>query len=276
MTKHTKTLDTRIAAALNPDNEILASSEVAQLLADVEAAASEADALASKAHREAVDPTKILDTKTVATAVATAALHRDRLQAALGPLRERLKQAQEAEYAASWSAARDEVEKQRDNHVQKLRERIPVLFAELIDLVSEITKIDALVFQINDGRPAGEHSLQQTEELARGVERFGLAGYNGLLSLQTDLKLPKFTTDGPGAQLAWPPPKPAPQIGFQVPHNPLYSADWWQYTDERDRQRRAEFDRAVEQSVNAEAERERRREDEAKEWNEKQRREQGL
>jgi hypothetical protein len=95
MTK-SKSLDERIAAALKPDAEI-SSVELGQLLDEVEAAAKAADETASKAHREALDPSKIVDTKTVGAAVATAALTRDRLQAALPPLTERCKQAAERE-----------------------------------------------------------------------------------------------------------------------------------------------------------------------------------
>jgi hypothetical protein len=93
----------RLRAALAPETEITAEG-VAALIAEVETAAREADDIASKAHREALDPTKIVDTKSVAATIATAVLHRDRLQAALPLLRERYKLAEEAEYEATWRA----------------------------------------------------------------------------------------------------------------------------------------------------------------------------
>jgi len=137
MTKHTKTLDERIAYTLKGDNEI-ASAEIGELLADVEAAAKAADETASKAHREALDPTRIVDAKSVAATVAAAALQRDRYQAALPRLEERRKQIAEAEYYRSWAETRDEVQAQRDELVRELRERYPVLARELIEMVSKM------------------------------------------------------------------------------------------------------------------------------------------
>jgi hypothetical protein len=281
MTKHTKTLDERIAYTLKGDNEI-ASAEIGELLADVEAAAKAADETASKAHREALDPTRIVDAKSVAATVAAAALQRDRYQAALPRLEERRKQIAEAEYYRSWAETRDEVQAQRDELVRELRERYPVLARELIEMVSKIAPTDAMIDQVNKGRPDGEHSLQQTECLARDVLNFGVANHGGLLSLTTELKLPKFKSDDNAYQYMWPQrvPSIAEQMAragaFNVPYNPMYSPHWHEAIDERDRQRRAEHERAAKQSNELEAVRERRRQEEAQQENERRRREQGL
>jgi len=93
--------------------------------------------------------------------------------------------------------------------VRKLRERYPVLVAELINLVQSIAPLDALIRQVNAGRPDGEHSLQETECLARDVTGFGLPGHGGLLSLLTELKLPKFKSDDNAYQYLWPPRVPS-------------------------------------------------------------------
>jgi hypothetical protein len=84
-----------------------------------------------------------------------------------------------------------------------------VLVAELINLVQSIAPLDALIRQVNAGRPDGEHSLQETECLARDVTGFGLPGHGGLLSLLTELKLPKFKSDDNAYQYLWPPRVPS-------------------------------------------------------------------
>jgi len=139
-----------------------------------------------------------------------------------------------------------------------------------------------MIDQVNKGRPDGEHSLQQTECLARDVLNFGVANHGGLLSLTTELKLPKFKSDDNAYQYMWPQrvPSIAEQMAragaFNVPYNPMYSPHWHEAIDERDRQRRAEHERAAKQSNELEAVRERRRQEEAQQENERRRREQGL
>jgi hypothetical protein len=88
MTK-TRTLEEKIASVLKADD--IPSADIGQLITEVEAAAKAADETASKAHEDALDPTKIVDATKVGVAVATAALTRDRLQAALPRLREKQK-----------------------------------------------------------------------------------------------------------------------------------------------------------------------------------------
>ena len=83
----TPTLEQRIAAALTATD--ITSSDLRQLLVDVEAAAAAADADATKAREAALDPAVVIDTAKVGAAVATATLARDRVQAALPRLQQR-------------------------------------------------------------------------------------------------------------------------------------------------------------------------------------------
>jgi hypothetical protein len=245
MTKTKDTLDERIAAALKPDAE-WTSVELGSLLGEVEAAAALADETASEAHRMAIDPSQIVDTKSVAATVATAALHRDRLRASLPLLTERSNQAAEREYAIAWTAKRDAIEAQRDGLVQKLRERYPALVAELIDLVQRIAPIDAEIKLSNSTRPDGEHALQNTEETAREVLGFGVAGHNGLLSLVSELKLPKLLADDNLYQYLW--PLAQPSLAAQMAAAGAFSLpeynwrDWPAELDKRERHKEIDND----------------------------------
>ena len=80
---------------------------------EVEAAAEEADATATKTREEALDPTIVIDAAKVGAGVATAELTRDRLQAALPRLQERHKQVRQAEAVAAWTAEAEELESRR-------------------------------------------------------------------------------------------------------------------------------------------------------------------
>jgi hypothetical protein len=275
----TKSLDERVAIALKADD--ISPAEVGQLITEVEAAAKAADERASKAHQDALDPSKIVDAKTVGAAVATAALTRDRLQAALPRLREKQKVQAEIEYSIAWSAERDKVEAMRNELVANLQ-RYPALAAEMIDMVQRIAPIDAMIRHVNATRPDGEHALLNTEEIARDVTGFVASGWpNGLLSLVTEMKLPKFKLDGDGYQYTYPPPQPtlAQQMiasgGLAVPYNPM-SPHWHEAIAARDAERQAEFDKAAAFSANQEAERERRRQAEHQEMLRRRQQQRGL
>ena len=105
------TLEQRIAAALTSTD--ITPSDLATLIAEVEAAAQAADEDATKAREQALDPAVVVDAAKVGAAVATATLTRDRLQAALPRLQERLKQVREQEDLAAWKAEAEELEARR-------------------------------------------------------------------------------------------------------------------------------------------------------------------
>jgi hypothetical protein len=274
-------IEERIAAALAADDAT--SSDLGILITEVEAAAIAADETATKAHQDALDPTKIVDAVKVGAAVATATLTHDRLQAALPRLREKHKEAAAIEYTTAWLADYDRAKAMRDELAAEIEQRYPVLAAELIALVTRIAPVDAEIVRVNQARPNGGQALQKTEETARGVTGFSSGGWtNGLLSLVTEMKLPKFKPGGDGYQYTYPPPQPtlAQQMiasgGLAVPYNPMYSPHWHEAIAARDAERRTEFDKAAAFSANQEAERERRRQAEDQEMLRRRQQQRGL
>src|SRR5262245_57673330 len=123
-------LESRIAATLSAADA--KSDALAVLITEVEAAAQEADATATKTREEARDPTTVIDAAKVGAAVATAELTRDRLHAALPRLQERYKQARQAEAVAAWTAEAEEIEARRKALMVGFREHFsPELFERL-------------------------------------------------------------------------------------------------------------------------------------------------
>lgn len=133
-----------------------------------------------------------------------------------------------------------------------------------MSLLDRIPAIDKEIGHLNAHAPPGVRDcLRGVEQTARGVEGFAPSGWpNGLLSLVTDMKLPKFETDGDRYQFSWPRPQPslAEQVmgGLAVAHNPLHTADWHDHIDARNEERRKDMDRMGEFYANQEAEKERR------------------
>jgi hypothetical protein len=211
MNKPIKAIEERIASTLAAADDVK-SVDLATLIREVETAAQEADEAATQAREQALDPAVVVDTVKVGTAVASATLTRDRLQAALPRLQQQLNQAREREYTAAWRVDFERVEAKRDALVEELREEYLAAVAKLIDILSRIPAIDKDVDRINGSAPPGvSDRLLGVEQKARGVEGFGASGAwdpHGLLSLAADLKLPKFEADGNRYQYSWPPPQP--------------------------------------------------------------------
>ena len=122
-------LEQRIAAALTPTD--ITSTDLAALIAEVEAAAAAADENATRAREEALDPAVVVDTAKVGAAVATATLTRDRLQAALARLQERLKQVREQEDLAAWKADAEKLEVRRIAKMTEFAEFYPPMYEQI-------------------------------------------------------------------------------------------------------------------------------------------------
>lgn len=114
------TLEQRIAAALTSTDST--SSDLAALIAEVEAAAQAAAENATKTREEALDPATVIDAAKVGASLVTAELTLDRLRAALPRLQEQLKQVREREYAESWLNDYAAVKARRDAVAQQLRD----------------------------------------------------------------------------------------------------------------------------------------------------------
>ena len=82
----------------------ITSTDLAALIAEVEAAAAAADAAAAKSREQALDPAIVIDVAQVSAEVTAAELTRDRLQAALPRLRTRYTEVREQEDIAKWQA----------------------------------------------------------------------------------------------------------------------------------------------------------------------------
>ena len=129
-------MDARIAAAFTDG---ATSDDVGRLLAEVEGAASSADAVAKEARVRALDPLLALDEVAVARReMDDAEFTRDRLTEAARRLGERLKELRASEKAGAQRAEHQRVSAERDR-----------LAAELDHAAEPIAKIALLVAQID-------------------------------------------------------------------------------------------------------------------------------
>ena len=203
-------IEQRIAAMLSAAEA--KSDAIASLIEEVEAAAREADEAATKAREQALDPAVVVDVVEVGAAVASAALARDRLQAALPRLQQQLEQAREREYTEQWREDYAAVKAKRDELVAELRERYPQLVDEMVGLMTRMAEIDKEVDRVNSAAPYGDHPrLRSVELAARGVDRL----LQPDISIPQELRLPNLHGSS-GRLFAWPPPQP--NFGIQLLH----------------------------------------------------------
>src|SRR5262249_57394792 len=155
-------IEQRIAAMLSATDA--KSDAIASLIEEVETAAREADEAATKAREQALDPAVVVDVVEVGVAVASAALARDRLQAALPRLQQQLKEAREREYTAQWLEDYAAVKAKRDELVAELRERYPQLVDEMVGLMTRMAETDKEVDRVNSAAPYGDHPRLRSVE----------------------------------------------------------------------------------------------------------------
>jgi hypothetical protein len=251
-------LEQRIADTL-ADGDATSAAIVA-LITEAESAAQEAEAAAAKARADALNPTVVVDVAKVGAELASVELRRDRMRAALPKLREQLEVSRSREYEAAWLEDFKRVEGEVDALAAELTEAYTQTVARLTDILERIPALDAQVADVNSRAPPGVRDrLLGVERTARHVDGFGI---NGLAELRTELKLPKFKSDGDRYQFAWPPPQPslAAQMaragGLAV--SGVWGPDWHEKIKERDRQIVAEIERAAAESEAREREREKR------------------
>jgi hypothetical protein len=229
-------LEQRIAAALTPTDitSTDTATDLAPLIAEVEAAAAAADENATRAREEALDPAVVVDTAKVGAAVATATLTRDRLQAALPRLQERLKRAREREYAECWLNGYAAVKVRRDAAAEQLRERYPTIVAELVALMADIAATDNEIDRINTTAPHGDYPrLRGVELTARGLDRL----LQPDISIVQELRLPCFDCAPDMPLMAY--PLPVPNLALQslslMPPDNFDWRNWQEECEERDR-----------------------------------------
>jgi len=215
------TLERRIAAALTSD---IPSADIAALVAETEAAISQAEAAAEAEREMALDPLASPDAAKARTAMEDAAFTRDRLRTVLPRLQARLSEVKAAEYAARWESDFRQVEARRDELANEYAATYPRLVAQLVDLFECIEAVDKEVSRINGSAPAGEHRrLRQTELVARGFEAFSRSDP----AITKIVQLPDWANS---SRMVWPPPQPALAVMVAMsmvpPHDPRYTADW--------------------------------------------------
>lgn len=133
-------LDNRIAAALagNP-----ASGDLAQLAEDAAKALADARAVHDEAKRRALDPKTLADDATAARReMEDARFRQERLSNALAELNDRLTRAVEAERAAEAAERLDAAEARQRMAADLLRDRYPILAAEIADILAECRAAD--------------------------------------------------------------------------------------------------------------------------------------
>ena len=216
----TPTLEARITRALAPDHQI-ASAVISALYQEVESAIAVASATAADAKKKALDPT-ITDIEAARVQRDDAIYRLERLRAALQPLQERYTQLRKAERVAQWRAGYATVKAKRDTTAEQLKTIYQELTEQLIAVLEQAKQVDQQVETINRTAPNGQHDRLLTVECwARGVNG---VGPNSVLSLLTELKLPRFAAPG----LAWPPPAPVLTAEMVVPAKLLtHPMDRW-------------------------------------------------
>jgi hypothetical protein len=163
-------LEQRIAAALTDD---ITSADLADLIAEVEAAANAAEQTGKEAHARALDPT-VADAAAAREAQREAEFTTERLDAALPQLDTRLAEVRKAEDLKRWHSNCDALEVERNALAAEMREVYPQSVAKLIDLFSCIAALEDDLSKLHLARPAGGRHLLGAELVARGLENFRL------------------------------------------------------------------------------------------------------
>ena len=201
---------------------------------EVEATAQAAAENATKTREEALDPATVIDAAKVGASVATAELTRDRLRAALPRLQERLKQTREREYAECWLNDYAAVKVRRDAAAEQLRERYPIIVAELVALMADIAATDREVDRINVAAPYGDYPrLRGVELTACGLDRL----LQPDISIVQELRLPCFDCAPDMPLMAY--PLPVPNLALQalsmMPPDNFDWRNWQEECEKRDR-----------------------------------------
>lgn len=182
-----QSLSDRIRAVLQPGGRL---ADCRAVLAAAEQGLSDAKQKQAAAEERRLDPA--ISSAEAAEAQLDAEewqLEGRRLARAVEQLRQAVERKEEADEADARKRRLEQAERRRDKLAEEVRERVPALFAELIDLFQRI--------QANDAELAGT-GLDSAEVLARGVSGpFGLSTSPVQLAR---MKLPRF--DGPG--YCWP------------------------------------------------------------------------
>jgi hypothetical protein len=194
-------IDEQIASAFNAGAK---SSDVADLIREVEVATLKADEAASCARERALDPTlSNADVTEARREMEDAAFRRDRLKTAISKLETRLADLRHKEEQERRWAAYEKATAERDALAAELKELYPAFEARVTDLIARIEANDREIERINTHAiPEGAARVRVAELVARGLNGF-TSGVSDIPRITRDLRLPAFeyrTND----DYAWP------------------------------------------------------------------------
>src|ERR1035437_7638391 len=145
------TLEQCVAKAL-ADNDI-ASSDLAALITEVEAAVAAADDAAITAREQALDPITSPDPTKARAAMEAAAFTRDRLRTVLPRLQQHFEEVSSHEAYTRWVAGYEQTKAKRDAAAEELRTIYPEIVTKLVDLLLRIAVVDREVERVRSAKP---------------------------------------------------------------------------------------------------------------------------
>ena len=192
-------LDERIAQAFGNGAK---SGDVATLIRHTQLAATETTSEAERARAHALDPTLSgAELKDARKAMDDLAFKRDRLQAAITRLGERLKQLQNEEEDARRVVIYDKIKAERDRLAKEYADLYPTVAKQLGELLARIAANDREVDHLNkNGLPKGKGRLLDVELIARDLPGWVQGGIQTHRIIDT-VQLPPWQ---PRAYYLWP------------------------------------------------------------------------
>jgi hypothetical protein len=198
-------LDVRISGLLSaPDAH--ASSVFMDMIAEVEAAILDTDAIIRDCRAREVDPAVVDPGARGRADDSEVVAHR--LHNALVKLRELRMAAVAREEATAWRADADKVQAVRDQLAAEFALRYPAIVSELVGLFTSITACDREIDRIHNSAPDIENRrLRKVEAEARRIDLT-------LGSILENCRLPNLLIGQHGASQAW--PLSQPNVGLQL------------------------------------------------------------
>jgi hypothetical protein len=190
-------------SAGRPRRDGAKSNDVATLIKDTEHGAASASDRAEQARTHALDPTLSgSELKDARAGMDDAAFKRDRLQAALEKLRERLAELKYQEENARRQEAYDKAKAVRDGLANELADLYPSFAQKLVELLARVVISDGEIDRINNALPRGADRLLVAELKARGLP--WVANNVETPRITNQLCLPPWQ---PRSNYLWPPRK---------------------------------------------------------------------
>lgn len=195
-----KPLEDRFASMLKPR---ATATDITNVLAEIDGEIGRLDAAADQAHATSLD-----------TSIADDAAERarsdeqgyrfasERWTARRAELEQRLKAKIDSDVSQAKRDEFDAAENEAAALADEIRDRVPVLFGELVDLFGRIQASDFRVQAANRNKPGGAAPIVSAEQAARGYGGVGVWPNLNPVERLTDMAIPRL--DGSGR--IWPVP----------------------------------------------------------------------